>query len=111
VALSFEQAVAQLQQHRDAVRDAFAAGTPDACHDALHQVGHLLGDLPKIAEASGLSEEQQAAVTEAAGKLMTAFGEIDKTMHGAADGADYAAVESDVDAAMETLTSTLAEEG
>ncbi len=101
--LSYAAAVARLKQDRDQIQTAFSAGKPEDCHEALHDVGHLLTDLPAIAQQAGLAASDLEEVKVAAASLMEAFGKVDKQMHGAADGADYGDVAADVDVAMATL--------
>jgi hypothetical protein len=108
--MTFPDAVAKLKEYQESIQSAFAAGNPEECHGALHAVGHVLQDLPALAAAAGLGETEQETVKEAAGQLMSAFGEVDKTMHGAPDGAQYADVEASVNEAMgaiESLAATL----
>ena len=101
---SFPDAVAKIREYCASIAGAFEAGNPEECHDALHQVGHLLPQLGKIAEAAGLDA---AGVQEAADSLMGSFGKIDKSMHGEDGGATYGEVEADVTSALDKLSSFL----
>ena len=103
--MTYADALAKLTEYQQTIQTAFAEGNPEACHDALHSVGHLLQDLPAIAAAAELGQTEQETVKEAAGKLMAAFGEIDKGMHGATDAAQYSDVEASINEAMESLNS------
>ena len=84
---SFREAVADAIALRDTIRDGFAAGDVDAAHGPLHDIGHCLLAIPKAAESELTGEESQK-VSDAIDELMDAFGEVDKTLHGA-DGSTY----------------------
>jgi hypothetical protein len=85
---SFESATAQLIRLRNTIRDGFAAGDVDAAHGPLHDVGHLLEQLPELARDKGLDAIDLESVTAATEALFEAFGAVDKTLHGG-DGSTY----------------------
>jgi cytochrome c556 len=100
-AQSYRAAVTALVAIRDTIRDAFAANDPDKAHDPLHEVGHLLEELPAIAEKN-TSPVDSAAVKAAAETLFELYSQVDEKMHGG-EGADYAAVAAKIDAGVERL--------
>jgi hypothetical protein len=98
---SFRESVAGIEAMATKICKAFADGTPDDAHDALHEVGHSLEKLPVLAAKDGkLTEEQMTVVNEAVEALFDGFGKLDDTLHGG-DEVDIAAIEG-------TLTETLA---
>jgi hypothetical protein len=64
------------------------AGNPDAAHDDLHAIGHLLEDLPKLVGTAGVAIDR-TAVDRSAGNLFDAFSRIDDKIHGGT-GSTYA---------------------
>jgi hypothetical protein len=85
---TFRDAIAALIDHDDRIRAAFEADDPDAAHDDLHAIGHLLEDQPKLAGTAGVAIDRQA-VERSAGILLDAFARIDDTLHGGT-GSTYA---------------------
>lgn len=101
---TFAEAVADLQKVRDLTRDAFAAGDPERCHHALHEVGELLEAIPQLAAESELAETSWNEVKLASDNLFTSFGMVDQTLHsGKPDTTVYSKVAADIDSAIESL--------
>lgn len=67
---------------------AFEADDPDAAHDDLHVIGHVLEDLPKLAGTAGFALDRKA-VERSAGVLFDVFSRIDDKLHGGT-GSTYA---------------------
>jgi Spy/CpxP family protein refolding chaperone len=79
---NFAEAVAAAKHMRDEIRDAFAKDDPNAAHDQLHEIGHLLEGLPTFAKSAGLDDAGVATVKEQAEKAFACFEKIDRAMHG-----------------------------
>ena len=101
-ALSFGQAVGQIEQLAQSIGQSMANGDTEAAHEPLHEIGHLLDELPHLAELEGLAETDQATIQAAADQLMDAYGAIDAGMHGEA-GKSYDDVKGDIATALESL--------
>ena len=97
------EAVTEVIELRDTIRDAFTANDPDKAHDPLHEVGHLLETVSDLAKEEKLSDEKLAIVKSSVETLMQSFGEIDKSMHGQ-EGASYKDVSTKIDDAVKALT-------
>lgn len=97
------EAMHQLTELRDTVRDAFAEGDSDAAHGPLHEVGHLIDEVAELAEAAGLSAEANAVIISNAEILMDSFGAVDKKMHSEDEGSDYSEVSDKIDAALTAI--------
>lgn len=97
------EAVTELTELRDTIRDAFAANDPDKAHDPLHEVGHILETVSDLAKEEKLSDEKLAIVKSSVDTLMQSFGDIDKSMHGQ-EGASYKDVSTKIDDAIKALT-------
>lgn len=99
---TFQEAVEQIVQLRDTIRDGFAAGDIDAAHGPLHEVGDVLTQIETLAKAGELSEQDLTAVTDSTQSLLDAFGEVDKTLHGG-DGSTYDEEAQTIDAVIAVL--------
>ncbi len=100
-AATFRESVVGIKALATQICKAFADGTPDDAHGALHDVGHSLEKLPALAAQEGkLTEEQMTVVNEAVEALFDGFGKLDDTLHGGEE-VDIAAIEG-------MLTETLA---
>ena len=96
------EAVAELSELRDTIRDAFAANDPDKAHDPLHEIGHALEAVAELAQEEKLPEDKLAVVKTSVESLMQSFGEIDKSMHGQ-EGASYKDVADKIEEALKAL--------
>lgn len=101
------EAIKELTSMRDVIRDAFGKNDIETAHGPLHEVGHVLELIPGLAEKQGLSGEALAAVKASTEKLFEAFGEVDKTLHGA-EGSTYTEESEKIDAALKALTEAAA---
>lgn len=97
---TYAEAVEKIKQLRNAVRDHLAAKETGKADEAVHEVGHVLEDLPKLAEAH--TAEDQAEVKKAGEELLDLFGKIDEQLH-ADKEPNYDEVSAKIDAAVEKL--------
>jgi len=80
-------AVAEVVRLDEKIRQAFAVNDTAAADGPVHEIGHLLEQLPELAAAYGQGIDV-AAVTKSAGLLFAAYSRIDEKLHGGA-GSDY----------------------
>jgi len=99
---TYPEAVAELEEMNTVIAAAFASNDVDAAHDPLHEVGHVLDELPTLAKKQELSDDAVAAIGAAVEKLFEAFGKVDAKFHDG-EGATYDEVKADVDASMDVL--------
>lgn len=104
---TFAEAVEKVQQLRTAVRDNLAAKEKGKADDAVHEVGHVLEDLPKLAESASLAPEALSEVKKATDELLDLFGKIDEQIH-ADKEPNYDEVSAKIDAAVEQLQAKVA---
>lgn len=103
---SFAEALASVTSMKTTICKAFADETPDAAHDELHEIGHLLEEIPELAaKVDGISKEQIAKVEAAVEKLFEGFGELDHTLHDTSAEVDVAALEKQLTDAISELES------
>jgi hypothetical protein len=100
---SVRDAIEELTTLRNVIRDSFAKNDQDAAHEPLHEVGHVLEMIPELAKKENVSAENQAIVEKSVETLMTAFGAVDKTMHGQ-EGSTYTEEAGKIDAALTELS-------
>jgi hypothetical protein len=85
---SFADALATVIELDAKIRTACEGDDPDAAHDELHSIGHLLEELPGLATTAGAPLDGEA-VRRSAGVLFDAFSRIDDKLHGG-EGSTYA---------------------
>ncbi|HTU25086.1 MAG TPA: hypothetical protein VMF30_06800 [Pirellulales bacterium] len=102
---SFADAVTELDGLRDAARRAMGENNVKAADDAVHEIGHILEELPSLAAKEAATAED-TEVRPAIDELFECFDQIDHKLHGEA-GKTYDEVSQRVDAAMETLRAKL----
>ena len=95
-------AVKQLVQLRDTIRDAFEADDAEAAHIPLHEVGHLLGGIEKLVEKSDEDAEHKKEMAGAVEALFDSYTAVDETFH-SDGGKQYSEVSSSIDDAVKTL--------
>lgn len=99
---TYAEAITLLGEMRTKIRDAFAKEDIDTAHGPLHDIGHILEDLPELAEKHGHVDEALAVVKEESEKLLDLFGKVDAKLHGD-EGAAYDEVSADIDASLARL--------
>jgi hypothetical protein len=100
----FASGVAVLRGHFQTIRDALGQEVADigTAHDPLHEVGHLLEDLSKLAGQAGLSAEDRATAEAAITAMFEAYGQLDQAIH-EGQPVDYESVRDKLDKAMADL--------
>ncbi len=99
-------AVKELTDLKTTIADAFAKGDADAAHDPLHEIGHVLENIPVFATKENVAEAEQATIKEAVDALLDVYGKIDEGMHGK-EGVKYEDVSAKIDEALAKLTGAL----
>lgn len=103
---SLSEAVEEIEELRDVIRDEFAAGHADEAHDPLHHIGEVLIATDNLIKSMDDSEQKTAAAA-AVESLLDDFTAVDQGMHGSEEsqskGKKYADVSKSVDEAIETL--------
>ena len=97
-----------LKEHYEEIKVAFESGQPDDAHGPLHDIGHVLEQIPKLA-GSELPEDQAEEAMLAVAQLFDAYGQVDDAMH-KNEEPDYAAVAEAIDASMATLEKAVPDE-
>jgi hypothetical protein len=99
---SYAAAVQELDGLRLAAKNAMAEDNLKAADDAVHEIGHILEELPALAEKEiGAADDQ---VKPAIDELFDCFDQIDQKLEGGA-GKTYDEVAERIDVAMATLRS------
>lgn len=101
---TYAEAIEKIEALRTAVRDNLAAKEKGKADEAVHEVGHLLEDLPKLAKSH--TAEDQTEIKQASDELIDLFGKIDEQLH-ADKEPDYDAVSAQVETALEKLKGKL----
>ena len=103
---------AKVKQFRSSIQEAFAASDMDKADGPVHEVGHLLAEIPKLAENWSLSATEQRQVNQAVDSLMDCFGALDERIHsGGSGGKSFDDVAAQIDAAITELESIGDQEG
>jgi len=101
---SYSAAVTDIEKYQGIVKKAFEDNKIDDAHDALHDIGHAIESIGKLAAKEGFAEADLASAKKATESLLDAFGAIDETLHGG-KGKSYSEVSDQVDGALATLNS------
>ncbi|MEM9365536.1 MAG: hypothetical protein AAGD07_06030 [Planctomycetota bacterium] len=99
---SFADAVAQLGQTRDQIKEGFENDDPESVHGQLHDVGSLLESLEAFVLKAKWDKDVQESAAEAVDSLFDSYGAIDAKLHGQ-DGKEYSDVSEAIDTAVATL--------
>ena len=101
------EAITELTEMRNTIRDAFAKNDVDTAHDPLHEVAHVLELIPGLAEKQGITGDALATIKSSTETLFEAFGNVDKTLHGG-EGSTYAEESEKIDAALKAIVDAAA---
>ncbi len=85
---------------RDTIRDSLAAGDKDKADEALHDLGHVLEQIPELAKSH--SSDASEAVKQDVDDLFNLFGKLDEQIHAHAE-VTYDEYSEKIDAAIERL--------
>jgi hypothetical protein len=105
-AKSLGDALAKVERLRNAIQVAFAAKDLATADGPVHEIGHLLEELPELAAKESLSAKDQQQVKQSVDSLMKSFAALDERVHGG-DGAgkSYDDVAGQIDSALTQLKS------
>ena len=95
-------AVKELEGICATIKAAFAKDDAEAAHDPLHDVGHVLEEIPDLVAKSALDEAGKAEALAAKKSLYESFEAVDQGMHGSG-GKKYSEVAEAIDAALKIL--------
>jgi hypothetical protein len=101
---SYADAVAELDQLRGEVKDALAAGDLKKADGPVHEIGHILEELPELA-AKETELATDDTIKPAVDDLFECFNDIDLKLHDDGAGKTYDEVADRIDAAIATLRS------
>jgi hypothetical protein len=95
-------AVKELEGICESIKAAFAKDDAEAAHGPMHDIGHVLEEIPDLAAKSTLDDAGKAEVKKAAESLFEAFNAVDEGMHGGT-GKKYSEVSEAIDAALKVI--------
>lgn len=105
------EALVRVERLASTIQAAFKAGDPEQGHGPLHEIGHLLEELPPAAAKESLTSAQQQQLKEAVDSLMDSFGALDEQLHGVSnEGKSFDDVAADIEVALARLKSVREEE-
>lgn len=104
---TYADAVKEIEALQKSIKENFEADKLEDADTAVHEVGHVLEEVTKLAEKASLTPEDLEAVKKNVEVLFDAFGKIDDRLHSkdAAKGSDYKGVAKEIEAAIEVLKS------
>jgi len=99
---TYADAVKELDELRLAAKNALAENHVEEADKAVHELGHILAELPALADKEGAMADER--VKPAIDDLFDCFDQIDQKLEGGV-GKTYDEVADRIDAAMDTLRS------
>jgi len=103
---SLADAVTEVERLRGEIQAAFAAGDLDKADGPVHELGHLLEELPEVAAKESLAEADQQQIKQSVDALMDSFAALDERVHGGdSAGKSYDEVASQIESALAELKS------
>jgi hypothetical protein len=95
-------AVKELEGICSTIKAAFAKDDAEAAHGPMHEIGHVLEEIPNLTDKSTLEDAGKEEVKKAAATLFEAFNAVDESMHGSG-GKKYSDVADSIDAALKVI--------
>lgn len=106
---SYEDALAKIKEHRDAIRDAIAAGDPPTAHRPLDELDIVLEHLATVARENDVPKSAWETVNTSAQQIRELFNKVHAQID-AGKKPDYEAVSGEVDAALGALEGVTSDE-
>ena len=104
------EGIAELETAVKDVAEKLALGAKEAADDAVHAVGHLLGDLEELLKKQELTADIKEAGTTALAELGECFDKLDVAMHAAeGEGESPATVHASVSERVSAAVTVLKE--
>ncbi|CAK9076040.1 Uncharacterized protein YeaC [Durusdinium trenchii] len=99
-------AVDSIQTINVEIRDAIQSGNIDEAHELLHEMEHLVDELPDVAADTDLTEQDWKEIQKASEQLSEAFGKLDESFHveDSDPQAVYDGVAESIDSAVEQIS-------
>jgi hypothetical protein len=105
---NLNDAMKELDELYTTIKSVGETGDIKQAHDPLHELSHVLEEIPGLADKDEkLNENQRAAVRKAINALFDAYGVVDAKLHGDG-GKDYKEVSTDIDKGMADLKAAIA---
>lgn len=104
---TYADAVHEIDELRKSIQENFEADKLKEADSAVHEVGHILEEVTKLAKKASLSDADQEEVQKNVEILFDALGKVDDRLHtkDASQGSDYKGVAKEVEAAIDVLKS------
>ena len=99
---NFDDAVAELAEMQENIKEGFAEDKAEEAEGSLHDVVHVLENLEKFIGESDMDDEVKTSLGEAIESLYSSYGAVDDKLHGI-EGKDYDEVSEQIEAAIKTL--------
>lgn len=101
---SFTETLTKVDELRAKIKTAFAAGKLEEADGPVHEIGHLLEEIPELAAKQSLPDADQQQVKQAVDALMESFAALDERLHGGdSAGKSYDEVAAQIDSALAEL--------
>lgn len=108
---SFAEAVTEVEELCAAIKTAFAADKLEEADGPVHEICHLVEELPALAAKESLSAADQQQIKQSVDALMDSFAALDERVHGGdSAGKSYDEVAAQIDSALAELKSIGKEE-
>jgi uncharacterized protein YukE len=99
---TYAAAVENLNELATSIKEALTEDDEDKAHDPLHNIGHVMEEIPALANKEPFTDEEKEAINKAVEELFDCFGKLDEKMHGKT-GASYEDVADRIQQALATL--------
>ena len=99
---TYAAAVEDLNGLATSIKEALTANDEEMAHDPLHEIGHVLEEIPALANKESFTDKDKEAIKKAVDELFESFGKLDEKMHGK-EGAMYDDVADQIEQALATL--------
>lgn len=108
---TYADAVNEIESLRKSIKEHFDVKKLEEADSAVHEVGHILEEVVKLAEKASLNSDDLGDVKKNVDILFDAFEKIDDRLHskGSSKGSDYSEVSNEIEAAVAVLKTKVKE--
>jgi hypothetical protein len=98
----YADAIVRIKSYRDKIKTETTTGTPALAHRSLDELDYVLQWLPEIAQEGDIPKEKWEEINTTARALRDSFNKVHTNID-AGEAPDYAAVDEEIDAAVDQL--------
>lgn len=101
--LTLKQSLDKVHGLATKIGQGFTDGEHEKAHGPMHEIVHLLEELPRKVDSSDLAVDVKKSLNDSIKTIMDSFDKVDAKLHGDENGVEFSDVKEKVDAALDNI--------